>query len=195
VKRAGAQLPLFAELPPKPDGLAYWPSVVTVEEERRLVENIGDLPFAPFQFGAFQGNRRAVSYGYSYDYTLQSLRPAVNWPGWADPLIARVESTAQLAAGEVRQLLITEYAPGAGIGWHRDKPHFDTVLGLSLGSACGIRFRRKTGSRWQRFTLEAEARSLYMMRGEARHVWEHSFAPVSVLRYSITFRTMAGHRQ
>jgi alkylated DNA repair dioxygenase AlkB len=89
-------------------------------------------------------------------------------------------------------VLFTEYEKGTGIGWHRDKPHFDQVFGLSLGSACKFRFRRKTGPTWQRFTLEAEARSLYMMAGESRSIWEHSIPPVDSPRYSITFRTMAG---
>src|SRR4029079_12490834 len=79
-----------------------------------------------------------------------------------------------------------------GIGWHRDKPHFDQVFGLSLASACKFRFRRKTGRIWQRFTLQAEPRSLYMMAGESRSIWEHSIPSVDATRYSVTFRTMAG---
>jgi alkylated DNA repair dioxygenase AlkB len=76
--------------------------------------------------------------------------------------------------GAVRQVLCTEYETGAGIGWHRDKPHFDQVFGLSLASDCKLRFRRKRNEKWERYTLEAQARSLYLMSGEARQVWEHS---------------------
>jgi alkylated DNA repair dioxygenase AlkB len=93
-----------------------------------------------------------------------------------------------LPAGAVQQLL---YEDGVGIGWHRDGPHFDIVFGLSLASACKFRFRRKVGDRWQRFMLEAEPCSLYMMSGEARHQWKHSIPRVERTRYSITFRTMA----
>ena len=77
------------------------------------------------------------------------------------------------------------------IGWHRDKKHFDQVFGLSLASACKFRFRRKARNKWERFTLNAQPRSLYVMTGASRHLWEHSIPPVETPRYSITFRTMA----
>ena len=88
--------------------------------------------------------------------------------------------------------LCTEYdvGVGIGIGWLRDKPHFDKIFGLSLGASCKFRFRRTAGDKWQRFTLTAEPRSLYMMSGDSRQVWEHSIPAVEQRRYSITFRTM-----
>ena len=101
-----------------------------------------------------------------------------------------MENLARLERGAIRHILFTEYASGVGIGWHRDKAAFDVVFGLSLGSACPFRFRRKDGSRWERYTLPAEPRSLYIMGGEARSVWEHSIAPVAQPRWSVTFRTM-----
>jgi alkylated DNA repair dioxygenase AlkB len=105
-------------------------------------------------------------------------------------IIGSVEKFGDLRAGSVRQILCTEYDAGVGIGWHRDKPHFDEVFGLSLASSCKFRFRRPDGDRWQRFTLSAEPRSLYLMSGESRQVWEHSIPAVEQRRYSITFRTM-----
>ena len=97
-----------------------------------------------------------------------------------------------LTSGSVtKHALCTEYDVGAGIGWHRDKKHFDQVFGLSLASACNFRFRRKAGNKWERFTLNAQPRSLYVMTGASRHIWEHSIPPVETPRYSITFRTMA----
>jgi len=33
-------------------------------------------------------------------------------------------------------VLINEYRPGAGIGWHRDKAQFDEVVGVSLLAPC-----------------------------------------------------------
>src|SRR5258705_9989294 len=68
-------------------------------------------------------------------------------------------------AARIKQVLCTEYDAGVGIGWHRDKPHFDEVFGLSLGSACKFHFRRKSGGKWERFTLDVEPRSLYVMTG------------------------------
>lgn len=144
----------------------------------------------PFQFGAFEGKRRVASFGWRYDYSQQKLQEADELPAWITTYCARIEAFAGLRPGEVRQVLCTEYDDGVGIGWHRDKPHFDEVFGLSLASACNLRFRRKAGEKWERFTLEAEPRSLYMMSGEARQLWQHSIPPVERPRYSITFRTM-----
>ncbi len=111
-------------------------------------------------------------------------------PTWLQALARAVENFHGLSDGEVRQVLCTDYDIGVGIGWHRDKRHFDKVLGLSLASSCKFRFRRRKADKWERFMLEAAPRSLYLMEGEARHDWEHSIPPVQKRRYSITFRTM-----
>jgi alkylated DNA repair dioxygenase AlkB len=44
--------------------------------------------------------------------------------------------------GELVDPLVTRYPPGAGIGWHRDAPQFGEVGGISLLTACRMRFRR-----------------------------------------------------
>jgi alkylated DNA repair dioxygenase AlkB len=117
------------------------------------------------------------------------LRGADPIPSWLAEIIAEVETFGGPPT-RIQQVLCTEYDIGVGIGWHRDKPHFDKVFGLSLGSACKLRFRRPAGKMWNRFTLNAEPRSLYMMSGASRQVWEHRIPPVEAPRYSITFRTM-----
>jgi alkylated DNA repair dioxygenase AlkB len=131
-----------------------------------------------------------ASFGYRYDYSLQRLAEADPIPAWLAPIARSVESFGNLATESVRQILCTEYDIGVGIGWHRDKPHFDRIFGLSLGASCRFRFRRAAGDKWQRFSLNAEPRSLYLMDGEARQLWEHSIPAVEQRRYSITFRTM-----
>ena len=93
-------------------------------------------------------------------------------------------------AGRLQQVLITEYAPGAAIGWHKDRSVFGDVVGISLLSPCTFRLRLKTGQRWERHTLLAEPRSVYLLRGPARTEWEHSIPAVESLRYSITFRNV-----
>jgi alkylated DNA repair dioxygenase AlkB len=182
---------LFGQDPAWPEGLRYQPAFITGGEERGLIEAFAALPLAPFQFGAFEGKRRVASFGVRYDFGDQRLHTAAPFPDFIKPLAARAETFAGLQCGAIRQVLCTEYATGAGIGWHRDKGAFDVVLGLSLGSACPFRFRRKAAARWQRFTLEAAPCSLYLMTGAARSLWEHSIAPVAAPRWSITFRTMA----
>ena len=184
------QLALFPDARAGPAGLRYEPEFVPETTENELISRISELPLQPFQFGAFEGKRRVASFGFRYDYGLRKLQEANPIPPWLTSIIASVEKFGDLPAGSVRQILCTEYDVGVGIGWHRDKPHFDKVFGLSLGASCSFRFRRLAGDKWERFTLTAEPRSLYMMSGESRQIWEHSIPPVRERRYSITFRTM-----
>jgi alkylated DNA repair dioxygenase AlkB len=189
-----SQLALFDDHSAAPAGLRYAPEFVSTALEQELIADIATLPLQPFQFGAFEGNRRVKSFGFRYDYTLQKLQPSEPIPQWLERIARDVERFGELPQGSVRQVLCTDYDVGVGIGWHRDKPHFDKVFGLSLGSACKLRFRRRQGDKqadkWQRFTLPAEPRSIYLMDGEIRQSWEHSIPPVEQRRYSITFRTM-----
>jgi len=186
----------FALFPPNtssrsnvPDGLHYAAEFITPELERDLIGHISALPLQPFQFGAYEGKRRVASFGFRYDYTLRRLQEAEPIPAWLSPLIGKVEAFGSPST-RIGQVLCTAYDTGVGIGWHRDKPHFDRIFGLSLGSPCRFRFRRATGGTWQRHTLAAEPRSLYLMSGESRTVWEHSIPGVEAPRTSITFRTM-----
>ena len=184
------QLGLFSEPQAGPAGLRYTDSFIDAAAEQELIGRIAALPLQRFQFGAFEGNRRVAWFGYQYDYSQQRLTEAEPIPDWVRPVARRAEAWAGLADGSVRQVLCTEYDVGVGIGWHRDKPHFKEILGLSLGSPCKFRFRRRNDETWQRHTLVALPRSLYMMEGEARSQWEHSIPPVEARRYSVTFRTM-----
>jgi alkylated DNA repair dioxygenase AlkB len=147
------------------------------------------LPLQPFPFGQYEGKRRVASFGFQYDYTQRRLQDAEPIPDWLGPIVKDVEA---IGGSDIRigQVLCTEYDEGVGIGWHRDKPHFDRVFGLTLAAACKFRFRRASGEKWERCTIEAQPRSLYMMSGASRQVWEHSIPAVEGPRYSITFRTM-----
>jgi alkylated DNA repair dioxygenase AlkB len=184
------QLALFESLSPEPEGLRYAADFVPPETEQKLISGIRELPLQPFQFGQFEGKRRVASFGFRYDYALRQLQRSEPIPAWLEEIVAQVEAFGGPAT-QIRQVLCTEYDVGVGIGWHRDKPHFDRIFGLSMGSACKFRFRRTAGKTWDRFTLDAEPRSLYMMCGASRHVWEHSIPAVESPQYSITFRTMS----
>jgi alkylated DNA repair dioxygenase AlkB len=178
---------------PEPEGLRHAAEFISPAAEQDLIARIAALPLQPFQFGQYEGKRRVASFGFRYDYGLRRLQQADPIPHWLAPIIEKVESFGGPST-RIRQVLCTEYDTGVGIGWHRDKPHFDRVFGLSLGSACKFRFRKSGGGKWQRFTLNAAPRSLYMMSGASRQVWEHSIPAVEQPRYSITFRTMAERR-
>ena len=188
-----SQLALFPDQVAGPKGLRYAPEFVSSATERDLVSRIAQLPLQQFQFGAFEGNRRVKSFGFRYDYTAQKMLEAEPIREWLHAIARSVEQFGDLAAGSVRQVLCTDYDVGVGIGWHRDKPHFDKVFGLSLGAPCKFRFRRRIGEKWERYTIDAQPRSVYMMDGESRQIWEHSIPPVEQRRYSITFRTMRSH--
>lgn len=183
------QLSLFAKSSRAPEGLRYAAEIISPAIERDLIERVAALPLQPFQFGQYEGKRRVASFGFRYDYTLRRLQEADPIPRWLTPLIERVEGFGGPGT-KIAQILCTEYNTGVGIGWHRDKPHFDRIFGLSLGSPCKFRFRRIAGEKWDRFALDAAPRSIYMMAGAARQDWEHSIPAVEAPRHSITFRTM-----
>lgn len=183
------QLTLFAGKAPSPEGLRYTPGFISPEVEEELIAHVAALPLQPFQFGQYEGKRRVASFGFRYDYSLRRLEEASSIPAWLRYIAEKVEAFGGPST-HIRQVLCTEYDTGVGIGWHRDKPQFERIFGLSLGSACRFRFRRPSGEKWERFTLEAAPRSIYMMSGASRSQWEHSIPAVEAQRYSITFRTM-----
>jgi alkylated DNA repair dioxygenase AlkB len=187
--RAAATTPdLFEPKTVLPAGFRYRPDFLSAEEERDLVGQFNDLPFRPFEFQGYVGNRRVVSFGWKYDFNTRELRRADDIPGFLAAIRARAADFAGAAPAGLQQVLLTEYARGAGIGWHRDKAVFGEVVGISLLSACTFRFRRKKGAGWERASVLAAPRSAYLLQGPSRTEWEHSIPAVDMLRYSITFR-------
>ena len=177
--------------PGLPEGFRYASEVISPSTERELIARLAHLPFRDFEFHGYTGKRRIVSYGWHYDFTSRSLRKADDIP----PFLLELRNTAAIFAGlepqSLQHVLVTEYAPGAGIGWHRDKAEFGDVVGVSLLAACVFRFRRPLDvKRWERARRVLEPRSAYLLRGPSRVDWEHSIPPVQSLRYSITFRNV-----
>lgn len=182
---------LFGEANLFPPGFAYESDAVAEAAQEALVAEIKQLPLQAFDFHGFKANRRVISYGWRYDFSTQRLQPIEAIPEWLLPLREAVAQFAGGAANDFAQVLISEYAPGAGIGWHRDKGVFDRIVGVSLEASCTLRLRRRVGERsWERRQMLLEPGSLYLLAGEVRTDWEHSIPPVSDLRYSITFRTL-----
>ena len=171
-----------------PDGFTYRPEFLSADEEARLAGWLATLPFQPFQFRGYEGKRRVISFGWRYDFTRSHLTKADDMPGELAAIRARAAAFAGLEPQELQQCLLNEYLPGAPIGWHRDRPIFEKVLGVSLLAPCTFRLRRRLGEGFQRAALELAPRSIYAIAGEARTAWEHSIPPVKAHRYSITFR-------
>jgi alkylated DNA repair dioxygenase AlkB len=188
------QLSLLPAVPNLPQGFKYSPEVISPDEEQGLLERIRQLPLAEFQFHGFTGKRRVISYGWKYDFEERAVREAESIPSWLLPLRERAAGFASVEPDQLQQALVTEYDVGAAIGWHRDKAVFGDVIGISLLSSCRFRLRRKVGTKWERASLMADARSAYLLRGASRMEWEHSIPAVDTLRYSITFRSFQGRR-
>lgn len=177
-----------------PEGFHYQANILPLDEERELVEHIRELPLKEFEFRGYVGKRRTMSFGWHYDSSAERLQQTDELPQFLQRVHARAAVFAGLTAGDLPHALVTEYGPGAAIGWHRDKGVFDDVVGISLLSPCNFRLRRKTASGWERYSLTVEPRSAYLLRGSARTQWEHSIPGVDVLRYSITFRSLRKRR-
>lgn len=184
------QLGLFNTSLSLPGGFSYQANLLPAEEEGALVEQLAALPLRAFEFRGYLGKRRVISFGWQYDFNTGTLRKEEAIPGFLLPLRASAAQFAGMAPSALEQVLVTEYAAGAGIGWHRDKPMFDRVVGISLLSPCQFRFRRRAGKGWDRHSLEAAPRSAYLLQGPSRTEWEHSIPAVDSMRYSVTFRSL-----
>ena len=142
-----------------------------------------------------ESKRTVAHFGWDYDYTGWSVSPGDPVPGCLEPLRARAALFAGLEAEMLEQVLVSRYPPGSGIGWHRDAPMFGTVVGVSLGSACILRFRRKAGDGHETRALELAPRSVYVLEGPARKAWQHGIRATPGMRWSITFRTVVRRRK
>ena len=147
-----------------PEGMKYQPDFLSPEEERVLLRNIENLPFKEFEFHGFTGKRRTVSFGWRYDFNGGGLARTEDMPEFLMRLRAQAEAFAGIAPGSFQQVLVTEYAPGAGIGWHKDRSVSATLRDIAVVS-CTFRLRRRTGKGFERQNLIAGPRSVYLLRG------------------------------
>ncbi len=187
-------------MPDLPEGLRYQPELIDSAHEEALIDRVRQLPFKEFEFHGFLGKRRVVSFGWNYQFSgAGRLQKADDIPEFLLPLRTRAAAFAKLKPEELQHVLVIEYGPGAGIGWHRDRPVFGEVVGVSLLAPCVIRFRKgekekdgdgKMKTKWERVNLLAEPRSAYHLSGPVRSEWQHSILRVDALRYSVTFRTL-----
>ena len=176
-----------------PDGLAYTPDFVAADEEAALLAVIEALPLEPAQYKEYTAKRRVIGFGSRYDYATNDLVAAPPFPPFLHALRSRIAQWLEIPESRFVHALITEYRPGTPIGWHRDAPHFETVVGVSLAGWCSMRFRprrTRTGGNYV-IALDLAPRSVYVMHGPVRWDWHHSIAPTKNLRYSITLRTLS----
>jgi alkylated DNA repair dioxygenase AlkB len=172
-----------------PEGLLYQPDFLSEAEEADLMNIFRELPFQAFDFHGYTARRRVLEFGLEYDFTTRRATPTQSFPEFLSPVRQRAAQFAGISAAALVEGMVTEYSPGAPIGWHRDAPQFGTIIGISLAGTARMRFKpyRAEG---KPVALTLEPRSIYLMRGPARWKFQHSIPAVKELRYSIAFRTL-----
>jgi alkylated DNA repair dioxygenase AlkB len=193
--RVTRELGLF-EVPARvPDGFIYHQNFVSEAEEHELIREIQELHLTPFKYYQFTGKRRTASFGWQYEFGKSEITTAPDMPAFLLPVRTRAGKLFNIEPNSLAQTSIIEYSTGSPIGWHRDIPHFGVVVGISLGAPCRMRFRKydrrsKNVSRDEILWLELQPRSIYLMSGASREIWQHSIPPVKELRYAIMLRTL-----
>jgi DNA oxidative demethylase len=169
----------------EPAGFRYIPSLLTKDEERELIEQVRDLQFDEVRMHGQVARRVVCHFGVQYAYESAAIIP-----DWLTEVRDRGAQHLGVSPAALAEALVTYYPPGATIGWHRDAPVFGDVVGVSLGSACEMRFQYGQRDGRRVFQQRLEPRSAYILSGPARNRWQHSIPPVAADRYSLTFRTL-----
>ena len=157
---------------PDIDGLTYIPDYIDATSEDALISTIDVQPWIT------ELKRRVQHYGWRYDYKARSVTNDLRigaLTDWLQSYAARLQQ-AGLFSETPDQVIINEYQPGQGISAHIDcVPCFtDTIASLSLGSPCVMDFTHsKTG---EKSSLLLEPRSLIVLTGDVRYVWQHAIA-------------------
>ncbi|QFZ85830.1 alpha-ketoglutarate-dependent dioxygenase AlkB [Variovorax paradoxus] len=190
---------LFGEAPVAAiEGLRYESEFLSRDEEADLLRIVQGLPLKEMRYKEYTARRRGTSFGGSYDFDTNRLKPGAPLPEVLHPLRAKAGAWAGVAPEDLTHLLIAEYRPGTPLGWHRDVPDFEDIVGVSLHGDAVMQFRPYVpgapASGPAALELLIEPRSVYLLRGPARWAWQHAIAPTEALRYSITLRTRSHDR-
>ena len=192
-------LSLFEVAAKVPDGFIYRRDFLSEAEEHELIQEIQKLQLTPFKYYQFTGKRRTASFGWQYEFGKSEITSAPDMPAFLLPVRTRAGKFFNIEPDSLTQMSIIEYSTGSPIGWHRDIPQFGVVVGISLGAACRMRFRKydrgrsKNSNRAEILSIELQPRSIYLMSGASRETWQHSIPPVKELRYAIMMRTVRGN--
>ena len=192
------QQDLFGSLPPVlPQGMRYEEGFLGDEEEEHWIGVLASLPLQEMQYKGYTARRRGLSFGGSYDFDAHRLDPAAPLPAALLALRERAAEWVGLPPAAFVHALVAEYRPGTPLGWHRDVPDFEDVVGVSLASEAVMRLRPwppQPGRRGDVLKLPIAPRSIYLLRGPSRWAWQHSVDATAALRYSVTFRTARSAR-
>jgi len=182
---------LFGDSTAWPPGLVYEPTLISPVEERALLGHLATLDFVCARHKEWTARRRVARFGGQFDFSRNELVEAAPAPAFLQAVRERIAAWCEIAPEEFRHVLVSEYAPGTPLGWHRDAPCFEAVAGLSVAGVARMRWRPCSAQPNPRAAvLDLAPRSAYIMRGPSRWDWQHAISPTKVLRYSITFRTL-----
>jgi alkylated DNA repair dioxygenase AlkB len=180
-----------------PSGWDYLDRFISTEEEAELLAAIAAIQLNQARYKAYTARRRIASFGSSYDFDTNRLLPAPPIPAGLLDLRTRVAAWSGLPADAFSSALVAEYRPGTPLGWHRDVPDFEVVVGVSLAGSARMRLRRYPPLNPKKadvIDVELPPRSVYRLQDEVRWAWQHNIAPTQTLRYSIRFRTRGAGR-
>ncbi len=179
-------------------GAEYIPDFITDEEERILLSAIDQESWND------DLRRRVQHYGYRYDYskrTVNAEQRLGELPDWAHRFAERLVEQS-IFTTPPSQLIVNEYQPGQGIAPHSDRDGFGPVVAsLSLASDCMMKIIPDRKDRQTAFEIVLQRRSLLVLKGDSRYVWQHGIEPKRNdrqnhhvfprnRRVSLTFRTV-----
>ena len=129
-----------------PQGLVYQPDFLTREEEGALLAAIAPLPLREARFREYFAKRRVAHFhdgddAPAYDDGGADSFTSGPLPAFLVSLRNKVARRLELRPETFVHALVSEYRPGTPIGWHRDKPVYGIVAGLSLAGWGRMRFR------------------------------------------------------
>jgi alkylated DNA repair dioxygenase AlkB len=166
-------------------GLTYIKDFITEKEESDLIEFINSMEWSTVL------ERRTQHYGYIYSYTnMNSIMKTNPIP---QQFTFIINALSEKFNRSFDQLIINEYIVGQGISPHIDnvKLFEDTIISISLGSNCIMKFTNKDNTIDQLL----ERRSLIALQEDARYKWKHSIPArksdnnnLRGTRISLTFR-------
>ena len=103
-----------------PEGLIYVPGFLTEAEERDVLGFLATFELQPYVLHDTPSRRLVRSFGLAMVAGAYDAGPAAPIPAELDWLREHCAGLMGREPGELADLLVTRYPPGAGIGWHRD---------------------------------------------------------------------------
>lgn len=171
-------------------GLALATEIMTPEYEQEMIALIDRLELADAPQPE-AGRRFNRAFGWGYDPKSYDLVPA-------DPLPVEMESLRYVAAefagidpDDMSHCMVSRFEPGSMIPWLKMRGIWNQLVGISLGNSTPISFRKAADSGAECIDLRLEPRTMYLLSGEVRYDYEHSFPATEEARWCLWFRDLS----